>query len=118
MATGYRVDGSPALLFDLGWISPAGQMFSSTRDLDIVSLLSKVILVNFTRFSTVIFLQFARFFMSNSSSLQDNFVLPWSLRKEMQIQGNYKLLLVACVCKYKIQVARYVVVLLAIAVYI
>ena len=38
MATGYSVDGSAAPLLDLGWISPAGQMFSSTRDLDIVSL--------------------------------------------------------------------------------
>ena len=38
MATGYNVDGSAAPLIDLGWISPAGQMFSSTRDLDIVSL--------------------------------------------------------------------------------
>ena len=37
MATGYNADGSVALLFDLGWISPAGQMFSSARDLDIVS---------------------------------------------------------------------------------
>ena len=38
MATGYNADGSVALLFDLGWISPTGQMFSSARDLDIVSL--------------------------------------------------------------------------------
>ena len=40
-------------------------------------------------FITIIVLdQFARFFMSNSSSLQANFVLPWVLRKEMQIQSK------------------------------
>ena len=39
MATGYNADGSAALLFDFGWISPAGQVFSSARDLDIVSRL-------------------------------------------------------------------------------
>ena len=38
MATGYNVDGSAAPLIDLGWISPAGQMFSSARDLGMVSL--------------------------------------------------------------------------------
>ena len=38
MATGYNVDGSAAPLIDLGWVSPAGQMFSSARDLDIVCL--------------------------------------------------------------------------------
>ena len=37
MATGYNADGSTAVLADLGWISPAGQMFSSAHDLDIVS---------------------------------------------------------------------------------
>ena len=38
MATGYNIDGSAAPLLDLGWISPAGQMFSSAKDLDIVNL--------------------------------------------------------------------------------
>ena len=38
MATGYNTDGSVALLYDLGWADPAGQMYSSTRDLDIVSV--------------------------------------------------------------------------------
>ena len=37
MAVGYNVDGSPAVLTDFGWISPAAQMYSSTRDLDNVS---------------------------------------------------------------------------------
>ena len=37
MAVGYNIDGSPAVLADLGWVSPAGQMYSSTRDLDTVS---------------------------------------------------------------------------------
>ena len=37
MVTVYNVDDSAASLLDLGWISPAGQMFSSTRDLDIVN---------------------------------------------------------------------------------
>ena len=37
MATGYNTDGSVAILYDLGYLSPAGQMFSSTRDLDNVS---------------------------------------------------------------------------------
>ena len=34
---GYNVDGTQAVLADLGWESPAGQMYSSTRDLDTVS---------------------------------------------------------------------------------
>ena len=38
MATGYNVDSSAAPLLDFGWISPAGQMFSSARDLDLVSV--------------------------------------------------------------------------------
>ena len=38
MATGYNVDGSVAPLLDFGWSSPTGQMFSSARDLDTVSL--------------------------------------------------------------------------------
>ena len=38
MAVGYNVDGTRAVLTDLGWESPAGQMYSSTRDLDTVSL--------------------------------------------------------------------------------
>ena len=37
MAVGYNVDGTQAVLTDLGWVSPAGQMYSSTRDLDTVS---------------------------------------------------------------------------------
>ena len=37
MAVGYNVDGTQAVLTDFGWESPAGQMYSSTRDLDIVS---------------------------------------------------------------------------------
>ena len=47
MATGYNADGSIAVLADLGWISPAGQMFSTTRDLDIVSdiIMAQVYLV-------------------------------------------------------------------------
>ncbi len=38
MATGYNLDGSAAPLLDIGWISPAGQMFSSAKDLDRVSV--------------------------------------------------------------------------------
>lgn len=38
MATGYNIDGSVAALTDLGWISPAGQMYSTTNDLDKVKL--------------------------------------------------------------------------------
>ena len=37
MAVGYNADGIPAALTDLGWVSPAGQMYSSTGDLDTVS---------------------------------------------------------------------------------
>jgi hypothetical protein len=37
MAVGYNVDGTPAILADLGWISPAGQMYSSTGYLDTVN---------------------------------------------------------------------------------
>ena len=39
MAVGYNADGTPAVLADRGWVSPAGQMYSSTRDLDTVSQL-------------------------------------------------------------------------------
>lgn len=42
MATGYNLDGSPAPLYDFGWISPAGQMFSTTHDLDRVKSASLV----------------------------------------------------------------------------
>jgi hypothetical protein len=36
MAVGYNVvDGTPAVLADLGWISPAGQMYSLIRDLEL-----------------------------------------------------------------------------------
>ena len=34
MATGYNADGSVAPLTDLGWIAPAGQMYSTTNDLN------------------------------------------------------------------------------------
>ena len=36
MAVGYELDGSVAPLYDLGWESPAGQMFSTTADLNTV----------------------------------------------------------------------------------
>ena len=46
MAVGYAPDGSVAPLYDLGWEGPAGQMFSTTDDLNKVwfvrSLHSKV----------------------------------------------------------------------------
>lgn len=34
MAVGYAPDGSVAPLYDLGWEGPAGQMFSTTDDLN------------------------------------------------------------------------------------
>ena len=34
MAVGYEPDGTVAPLYDLGWEAPAGQMFSTTDDLD------------------------------------------------------------------------------------
>ena len=34
MAVGYNADGSVAPLYDLGWEGPAGQMFSTTDDLN------------------------------------------------------------------------------------
>ncbi len=37
MATGYAPDGSVAPLTDLGWLAPAGQMYSTTNDLNKVS---------------------------------------------------------------------------------
>ena len=37
------------------------------------------------------FIQLARFFMSNSDSARDKFVLSPSLRKQMQIQSKYDL---------------------------
>ena len=36
MAVGYGPDGSIAPLYNLGWISPAGQMYSTTADLNTV----------------------------------------------------------------------------------
>ena len=39
MAVGYEPDGSVAPLYDLGWVGPAGQMFSTTTDLNTVSIL-------------------------------------------------------------------------------
>ena len=39
MATGYEPDGSLAPLYDLGWVGPAGQMFSTTADLNTVRTL-------------------------------------------------------------------------------
>ena len=46
MATGYNANGSAAILYDLGYVSPAGQMFSSTRDLDNVSQCRSLIYTN------------------------------------------------------------------------
>ena len=37
MATGYLPDGTVAPLADLGWIGPAGQMYSTTDDLNKVN---------------------------------------------------------------------------------
>lgn len=34
MAVGYNADGSVAPLYDLGWLGPAGQMVSTTDDLN------------------------------------------------------------------------------------
>ena len=36
MAVGYNPDGSVAPLTNLGYVAPAGQMYSTTQDLDIV----------------------------------------------------------------------------------
>lgn len=40
MAVGYNVDGSVAPLISLGYEYPAGQMYSTTHDLDTVSLIN------------------------------------------------------------------------------
>lgn len=37
MAVGYEPDGSIAPLYDLGWLAPTGQMYSTTADLNTVS---------------------------------------------------------------------------------
>ena len=37
LATGYDVNGSPVPLYDLGWVGPAGQMYSTTDDLNILA---------------------------------------------------------------------------------
>lgn len=34
MAVGYLADGSEAPLSDIGWIGPAGQMYSNIEDLN------------------------------------------------------------------------------------
>jgi len=39
MATGYNPDGSEAPLVDLGWIAPAGQMYSTVADLNTLTRL-------------------------------------------------------------------------------
>ena len=33
MATGYDAQGNEASLYDLGWVAPAGQMYSTVNDL-------------------------------------------------------------------------------------
>ena len=33
MATGYDGQGNEALMYDLGWLAPAGQMYSTLNDL-------------------------------------------------------------------------------------
>ena len=33
MATGYDSKGNKALTYDLGWVAPAGQMYSTVNDL-------------------------------------------------------------------------------------
>ena len=33
MATGYDAKGNKAFNFDLGWVAPAGQMYSTVNDL-------------------------------------------------------------------------------------
>ena len=42
MAVGYAPDGSVAPLYDRGWESPAGQMFSTTDDLNKVWFVSSL----------------------------------------------------------------------------
>ncbi len=42
MAVGYNPDGSVAALTDLGWEAPAGQMFSTTDDLNKVARSAEV----------------------------------------------------------------------------
>jgi CubicO group peptidase (beta-lactamase class C family) len=68
MAVGYEPDGSVAPLYDLGWLSPAGQMFSTTADLNTL----------------------AYFFTSadgeNGSSPLHPEVLSPDLRREMELQ--------------------------------
>ncbi|CAI8001938.1 Putative beta-lactamase-like 1 [Geodia barretti] len=68
MAVGYEPDGSVAPLYDLGWESPAGQMFSTTADLNTL----------------------AAFFTSadgeNGSSPVHPEVLSGDLRREIQLQ--------------------------------
>ena len=33
MATGYDAQGNEAFFYDLGWVAPAGQMYSTVNDL-------------------------------------------------------------------------------------
>ena len=46
MAVGYMPDGSKAILYDLGWNSPCGQMYSTTSDLDKVRQIKIIFLIN------------------------------------------------------------------------
>ena len=38
MAVGYKPTGDPAVLYNLGYISPAGQMYSTISDLNKVRM--------------------------------------------------------------------------------
>ena len=57
MAVGYDPQGNVAPLSDLGWIAPAGQMFSTINDLNKVL---QIVLYHFVNFGK--FLQLSQFF--------------------------------------------------------
>ena len=43
MATGYMLDGTVAPMTDIGWVGPAGQMYSTINDLNKVIASDKCI---------------------------------------------------------------------------
>ena len=45
MATGYNAQGDEAFTYDLGWVAPAGQMYSTVNDLmKVTSYVPKIVL--------------------------------------------------------------------------
>lgn len=105
MAVGYAPDGSVAPLYDLGWEGPAGQMFSTTDDLNKVWFVSSLHSKMAIQFKSLHhdgiilpllhpILQLAQFFyvaadQNASHFAMENTVLSAEFRREMELQGKW-----------------------------